>query len=148
MVNYTSVLPQKSTLETQLALKVNDHITDDPKTIANQFNNYFCAIGSNLADTINSETTKKTYRFLKKKILDSIYLDPPSNNEVLNQITSLKNKSVGHDNIQPFFLKAARHVIAPYLSLYSTLYLRKESFPEIAKLQGSLLFTKVEQKRK
>ena len=112
-----SVLPHKSTLEPQLALKVNDHITDDPNTIANQFNNYFCTIGSNLADTINSETTKKPTDFFKKKISDSIYLDPPSTNEVLNQITSLQNKAVGHDNIQPFFLKAARHVVAPYLSL-------------------------------
>ena len=64
----------------------------------------FCTIGSNLADTINSETTKKPTDYLKKQILDTIYLDPPSTNKVLNQITSLKNKAVGHDNIQPFFL--------------------------------------------
>ena len=81
-----------------------------PNTIANQFNNYFCTIGSDLADIINSETTEKFKDFFKKNILDSIYLEPPSTNEVLNQITSLKNKAVGRDNIQPFFLKAARLV--------------------------------------
>ena len=112
------VLLHKSTREPPLALKVNDHITDDPNTIANQFNNYFCSIGFNLADTINSETTKKPKDFFKKKILDSIYLDPPTTNKVLNQITSLKNKAMGHGNIQPFFLKGARHIIAPYLSLF------------------------------
>ena len=102
-----SVSPHKSTRELPLALKVNDHVTDNPNTSANQFNNYFSIIGSNLADTINSETTKKPKDFLKKKILDSIYLDPPSTNEVLNQNASLTNKAVGHDNVKPFFLKAA-----------------------------------------
>ena len=61
-----SVLPHKLTLEPPLALKLNDHITDDPNTIANQFNNYFCTIGSNLADTMNTETTKKIQISLKK----------------------------------------------------------------------------------
>ena len=49
-----------------------------------------------MADTINSETNEKPIDFLnKKKILDSIYLDPPSTNKPLNQTTSLKDKAVG-----------------------------------------------------
>ena len=36
-----------------------------------------------------------------------------------------------------FFFKAARHVMAPYLSLFLNLCLGKESFPEIAKLSGA-----------
>ena len=87
-----------------------------------------------MAGTINSETIKTPKDFLKK-VLDSIYLDPPSTNEVLNQIISLKNKAVGHDNIQP-----ARHVIATYLSLFLQFVFRKESSLEIAKLQGSLIY--------
>ena len=62
-----SVLPHKSTLEPPQTLKANNHITDDPNTNANQFKNYFCTISSNLADTINSETTKKPKDFLKKR---------------------------------------------------------------------------------
>ena len=129
-----SVLPHKSTREPPLAFKVNDHITDDPNIFANQFNNYFCTIGFNLEDTINSETTKKPKDFLKKQILDSVYLDLPSTNKVLNQITSLKNKAVGHDNIQPFFLKAARHVIAPYLSLILNFVFTEGIFPQNRKI--------------
>ena len=63
-------------------------------------------------------TSKQPKYFLEKKVSDSIYLEPPTNNEILNQITSLKNKAVGHDNIQPFFIKVARIVIAPYLNLF------------------------------
>ena len=91
--------------------------TQDPNVIANQFNDYFCNIGSNLADSIICTTRKQPKYFLEKKLSDSIYLEPPTNNEVLNQIISLKNKAVGQDNIQPFFIKAARFAIAPYLNL-------------------------------
>ena len=129
-----SVLPHKSTREPPLTLKVNNHITNDPNTIANEFNNYFCTIGSNLANTINRETTKQPQDFPPKKISDSIYLDPPNTNEVLNQITSLKNKEVGHDNNQPFFLKAARHVIAPYLSLFLNFVLTEGILPQNCKI--------------
>ena len=58
--------------------------------LANQFNKYFSKIGSNLTDTINSETTKQPKDIFKKEILASVYLDPPSTTEVLNQITFKK----------------------------------------------------------
>ena len=63
-------------------------------------------------------THKQPKYFLEKKVSDSIYPEPPTNNEILNQITSLKNKAVGHDNIQPFFIKVARFVVTPYLNLF------------------------------
>ena len=129
-----SVLPHKSIREPPLTLKVNDHVTDDPNTIANQLNNYFRTIGSNLADTIDSETTKKPKDFLRKKILDSVYLDPPSTNEVPNHITFPKNRAVGHNNIQPFFLKAARHLIAMYLSLLLNFVFTEEIFSRNCKI--------------
>ena len=50
--------------------------------------------------------------------MDSIYLEPPTTNKIVNQIISLTNKAVGHQNIQPFFLKSARLVVAPYLKLF------------------------------
>ena len=50
-------------------------------------------------------TRKQPKYFLEKNVSDSIYLEPPTNNEILHQITSLKNKAVGHNNIQPFFIK-------------------------------------------
>ena len=52
-----SVSLQKSTHEPLLTVEVNDHITEDPSTIGNQFNNYFSTAGTNLAETINSETS-------------------------------------------------------------------------------------------
>ena len=59
-----------------------------------RLNNYFCIIGSNLADSIICTTRKQPKYFLEKKVSDSIYLELPTNNENLNQITTLKNKAV------------------------------------------------------
>ena len=48
--------------------------TQDPNVIANQFNNYFCSIGSNLVDSIICTTHKQPKYFLEKKVSDSNYL--------------------------------------------------------------------------
>ena len=34
------------------SLRINNAITEDPKIIVNEFNNFFCSIGSNLAEKI------------------------------------------------------------------------------------------------
>ena len=129
-----SVLPSKPSRDPPAMLKINELVTQDPNVIANQFNDFFCSIGPKLADNINYATGKQSKDFLKKKVADSIYLVPPTNNEVLNLITSLKNKAVGHDNIQPFFLKTARFVIAPYLNLFLNFVFTEGIFPTNCKI--------------
>ena len=79
-------------------------------------------------------TRKKLKCFLEKKVSDSIYLEPPTNNEILYQITFLKNKAVVHDNIQPFFIQATRFVIAPYLNLFLNFVFREGIFPSNCKV--------------
>ena len=137
-----SALPCKPNREPPGAFKE----TQDPNVIANQFNDYFCSIGSNLADSIICTTRKQPKHFLEKKVSDSIYLEPPTNNEILNQIISLKNKIVGHDKIQPFFIKVP-DLLSPHISTYFlTSCLLKVFFLAIAKLPGSSPSTKPEQK--
>ena len=41
---------------------------------------------------------------------------------------------MGHDNIQPFFLKAARHVFAPYLSQFLNFVFTEQIFPRNCKI--------------
>ena len=137
-----SALPYKPNREPPVAFKE----TQDPNVIANQFNDYFCSIGSNLADSIICTTRKQPKCFHEKKVSDSIYLEPPTNNKILNQIISLKNKAVGHDNIQPFFIKAARFVIAPYLNLFLNFVFTERILVAIAKLPGLFPSTKSEKK--
>ena len=87
-----------------------------------------------MADSIICNTRKQPKHFLEKQVSDSIYLEPPTNNEILNQITSLKNKAVEHDNIQPFFIKAARFVVAPYLNLFLNFMFAEGIFPSNCKV--------------
>ena len=66
-----SVLPCKPNREPPLAFKE----TQDSNVIANQFNDYFCSIGSNLADSIICTTRKQPKYFLKKRYLISFILN-------------------------------------------------------------------------
>ena len=90
-----------------------------------------------MADSIICTTRKQPKYFLEKKVSDFIliiYLEPPTNNEILNQIISLKNKAVRHDNIQPFFIKVVTFVIAPYLNLFLNFVFTEGIFPSNCKV--------------
>ena len=59
-------------------------------------------------------------------------MEPPRVNEVINIINSLNlNKSVGHDNISPYFLRVASDTLAPALSL--TMLFDWEYFQQVVK---------------
>ena len=101
--------------------------------MATQFYDHSCSVVSNLAEGIVCVKGKQLKDFYKQKVSDSIYLEPPTTNEILDQIITLKNKAVGHDNIQRFFLKLARFVVALYLKYFLTMCSLKVSFLTIAK---------------
>ena len=128
-------MPNKNNFDAASELKLDDsNITHDPKRIADQFNEYFCSIGAKLADAIEHIANTTPENFLTKKICDSIYLDPPSNREVLNQISSFRDKAAGQDNLPAFFLKAARFVISPYLTFFLHVSFNEGIFPNSCKI--------------
>jgi len=61
--------------------------------------NFFRTIGRKLANDIHTKAGPRPCEFLTNRVSETIFLDPPSKNEILNLITSLKDKAVGHDNI-------------------------------------------------
>jgi len=62
-----------------------------------------------MANDIRTKAGPKLCEFLTNRVSKTISLGPPSNNENLNLITSLKdNKAVGHDNILAFYIKVVR----------------------------------------
>ena len=62
-----STLPNSSCCHFPNPIKINDATAENPTTILNEFNNYFCSIGSKLANNILGKTKKKPYEFLSKK---------------------------------------------------------------------------------
>ena len=78
--------------------------TSDYQNIADEFNKFFCSIGSNLANNFSNTSLKSFSTYLNKRV-SSIYLNIPNRTEIFKAIYSLKNnKAVGHDDIPAFFL--------------------------------------------
>ena len=97
--------------------------------IANQeenFNKFFYSAGEELANAASSQFDHDFRLYLKNRVIDTIYLEPPTTNETANALLTLNtNKAVGHDNIPAFFLKqslACLHLIYPTcLTMLSTM---------------------------
>ena len=125
-----SVLPSKSSREAPSSVRLNNMTTsEDPTTVANKFNNFFCTVGQNLAEKIEQVPNN----FFDKKVISSCYFDPPTLTEVFDRIMALKDKAVGHDN-DPFFLKAARHVTTFYLHQLIKCVFTEGLFPRSCKI--------------
>ena len=112
-------------------VKVDKMPSENLSIVANEFNNFFCAIGPNLAEKIEHISNKRPEDFFHKKVISSIYFEPPAVTEVFDQIMALKNKAVGHNIISSFFLKATRHVITPYLHQLIDYSFNEGTFPNM-----------------
>ena len=83
---------------------------------AENFNKYFCSVGEELANAASSHSDHDFRLYMKNRVIDTIYLEPPNTNDIANALLTLSvNKAVGHDNI-PAFLKLPHmflHLIYP-----------------------------------
>lgn len=92
------------------------NIIKDDKEKAELFNNFFINIGTELKNKI----PKTNINFSgHNKTLNSLYLTPVTENELIIHIGSLKNNSApGEDNISSFLIKAIhKNIIKPLLYL-------------------------------
>ena len=76
-------------------MKQYEQTVTDPHLTAENFNDYFAKIGPNLAKEI--PTRHNSFRsFLEQRCSASVFLDPVTDDEVLNEITQCNvNKSSG-----------------------------------------------------
>ena len=111
--------------------------TSDYHNIADEFNKFFCSIGSNLANNFSNTSLKSFSTYLNKRVSSSIYLNIPNPTEIFNGIYPVKNnKAVGDDNIPAFFRRIASSVIIPYLQVFIEFCYTEGVFPKIVQLQG------------
>ena len=83
---------------------------------AENFNKFF-SVGEELANAASSHSDHDFRLYMKNRVIDTIYLEPPNTNEIANALLTLSvNIAMGHDNIPAFFLKVAPYVLTPYLS--------------------------------
>ena len=100
--------------KTFLNTNSNDTI-NDPKTIANKFNEYFINIGPNLAKNIKNNSDTNFEKYLIGNYQNSMFLAPITENELENEI-----KSPGYDNISNKILKlTAKEISKPLTHIFN-----------------------------
>lgn len=106
---------KKITIQKQnIKLKINNKIHDDPKLIANTFNDFFSSICNTTLDSLKQFPVDN-----KESTQNSIFLRPVETKEINKIIKNLKNKnSCGIDEIPPKLIKnCARELTSPYTTL-------------------------------
>ena len=88
------------------SLNINNKLNNDPVDIANCFNDYFSTIGSKLAKNIFPSKIDHLH-YLKTSNLMSIFINPASEIEITNLVSTLNN----------IILKHLDHLVYPLISL-------------------------------
>ena len=116
------------------SIRVNGHLTSDPETVANGFNNFFTSI----ADTVRSNigpTNRHFSHYLNNSNRNSIFLNRTSPAEVLLTINSLSStKSSGPHSIPPKILHLIKPDLSVPLSFLFNLSFESGLFPNLLKL--------------
>ena len=68
---------------------------------------------------MENQNNNKYFAYLKNPVLNSIFLEPPTANEIFYMLLSTNpSKACGCDSISNFFLRIEAFVLAPILALY------------------------------
>lgn len=116
------------------SIRINGHLTTNPNTVADGFNDFFTTI----ADTVRSKigpTNRHFSQYLPNPNRSSIFLDRTSPAEVLLTISSLSlKKSSGPHSIPPKILHLIKYDLSGPLSFLFNLSFESGAFPSLLKL--------------
>ena len=116
-------------------LIINNHEITDPQTICEEFNKYFCTVGSKLSESIAEVETNNFNKFLPAPLRNSIFLEPVTKTELNNLIISLNpRKSSGHDGISVKLIQNAINDIIDPLLFVLNLSFETGTFPSELKI--------------
>ena len=133
-----SALPNSKPIKDTPDSLVTDRGTiSDYQNIADEFNIFFCSIGSNLANIFLNTSFKFFSTYLNKRVSSFIYLNILNPTEIFNAIYYLKNnKVVGHDDIPAFFFESLLQLIFRIFKSLLSFVSKKAFFQKIVQLQG------------
>ena len=90
-------------------IEINREQINDPRIIVNKFNNFFANIGS--------ESKKNIPSFLGNGVVNSMFIAPTTDKEIIDTIANLENiSSLGCDGIQLHIIKFCKLELATILS--------------------------------
>ena len=112
-------------------LKIDNRISNDPKTIATEFNKYFVNVAHSLSKEIKQPTNLSFKNFLKTNAQKTFQFNQITEERVKKAIDMINNKnSAGIDGISNRLLKLIKHEIALPLSLIVNHSLQNGIFPQ------------------
>ena len=132
---FKSIINTKNTKRSNITqLKVNERIINNPKEIAESINDFFVNIGPNTENNIPHNPFIQPENFLKNRNIINFKFATTSNEEVLEIITNLENKSPGPHSIPVNLLKIiADLIITPLIKIISN-SLTTGVFPDALKI--------------
>ena len=104
-------------------LNIGGRVIDDEAVLAKNFNNYFANVGPNTENTIPKVPNISPLKFLKDRIQFNFIIAHTSNEEILDIISALEDKSTGPSSI-PFKLLS----LIPDLIIMPLAYIINRSF--------------------
>ena len=110
----------------------NETIADD-NSIANTFNNFFVNVGSDLANRI-PDSPISPYKYMKTELMNSIFLETVSPEELLEVIKGLKHSAVGYDELDAQHIKSSSSIIIQPLLHICKLSFTHGIFPDAMKI--------------
>ena len=115
-------------------LNINGKIIDNPKVVANQLNNFFVNVGPQTESSIPISENISPLKFLKQRNQLDFSLAHVSDEEVLEIINVLENKSTGPASIPVKLLKLIPDLIIVPLCKLINLSFVSGSFPDSLKI--------------
>ena len=118
----------------QNRFKIGDNlITSDKNIICNRFNDFFVNIGPTLAKSI-PKINESPLSYIGNRLIESIYLEPVTENEINTLIKSLKDTATGFDNMNSMSLKISSETPIKPLTHICKFSLTQGIFPSRLKI--------------
>ena len=116
-----------------MALEVNGEVSENPKVIVEEFNNYFSNVTNEIVQTLpNSNISFQT--FMNPSVSQSFNLRPISPTLIEQIIDNMKDTSGGHFNIPAKLFKIHSNLLSAPLSVLINRCIASACFPECLKI--------------
>ena len=118
--------PKNNTKITKTFIQTNSsNILDDPKEIANKFNDYFVNVEPNLANTIKQVDNNSFHKYFKGNYQLSFFLNPITDRKLELELENMNsNKSFGYGGISAKILKkVAKEISIPLTHIFNLTFL-------------------------
>ena len=127
----------------QNRFKTGDNlITSDKNIICNRFNDFFVNIGPTLAKSI-PKVNESPLSYMGNRLIESIYLEPVTENEINTLIKALNDTATGFDNMNSMSLKISSETLIKPLTHICNLSRTQGIFPSQLKIANVIPLYKV-----